>query len=241
MEEIKGEVKQDLRNQAYVRDNLTPWEQQMLGYPTEAEEKKEEAETPTQEEKQEKSPAEEKKDEPVKLDAKAILEKLLKGERKEEEKANTNTVEVDEDDPLTKENAELKTKIQIIEESEKIEEILSAYPEKEAEVLKNRLVELLGSPIYRSLHGLPTEEKIASLITMAKGLASDEIKALAEDTAETKTLLRDATSTPNGKNKESDPEEVRVQELKKAARAGDRQAMIELQKYDPVLNRLSGK
>lgn len=240
--------RQELRNQAYVKENLTPWEQKMMGMTDEPQEQETVEQEPSKEENASTEVEENKSPETTKQDAKAILEKLLKGEKEEDvqdekkpevPKENSENEE-DDSDPVTKENRELKIRLQIIEETEKIEELLSNYSEKESSVLKDRLVELLGSPIYGSLHKLPTDEKIASLITMAKGLASDEIKAIAEETAETKTLLRDATSTPNGKNKQENTEEVRLKQLQEAARAGDRNAMIELQKYDPILNKLSG-
>lgn len=237
--------RQELRNNAYVRENLTPWEQKMLGEP---EETPSEEAVETTEQKTEAPESTPKTDDSQeeKKDAKAILEKLLKGETedstepKKEDAPKTKEKEQDDGDPLAKENRELKLKMQIIEESEKIEEILSNYSEKESGVLKDKLIELLGSPIYASLHKLPTEQKVASLITMARGLASDDIKAIAEESAETKSLLRDATSTPKSSNKEMDSEALRVKQLKEAARAGDRRAMVELQKYDPVLNTLAG-
>lgn len=148
---------------------------------------------------------------------------------------------VNDDDPeiIKGKLTEAQKKLKVIEESEKLEGLIGKLPEHEKTLVEQGVEDLIRNGVYADLNHLPTDKKLAMLVSQARGYMKDKIDEVSKETLSKQRSNEAIIKTNTKPAKATPPQDERLAELRRLAREGDRSAGIELAGYDPVLDRIT--
>ena len=146
--------------------------------------------------------------------------------------------ELDEDDPevLKAELIKTRKKIQVNEESAKLEALIMKFPEHERELIEKGVNDVIKSS-YKDLASMETDKKLAFIVSTARGNMKDKIDEVSKSN-KSKQRANEQVIKTNTKAAAPTTSQDTLESLRALALDGDRDAQIKLQGFDPVLDRL---
>lgn len=138
------------------------------------------------------------------------------------------------------ENSKLKKERQIEMEARMIESFLTKLPsEAEREVMDREIEKLFKEGFYAKQMHLSPEERIVFLMERARGRASDSLKEISRKQGQEQRVAESVLNNTSKKPQQTNIEQEELEDLKRRAMDRDEDAMIELAKRDPVIDKFA--
>lgn len=172
-------------------------------------------------------------------DFQKLLSDSFGSQQESNEEADIEAIKA-ENSKLKKERQIEKKERQVEMEARMIESFLTKLPsEAEREVMDREIEKLFKEGFYAKQMHLSPEERIVFLMERARGRASDSLKEISRKQGQEQRVAESVLNNTSKKPQQTNIEQEELEDLKRRAMDRDEDAMIELAKRDPVIDKFA--